>query len=333
MIVTVSLKDDIHALAVRNEARRRGYRDFHIVECDRLSGRRSLSWDSHGNSPTTLRTSDGREIALEETSLVWWRRVRAAQKATEDNKDAFERNLINNDCRGALTGILCTAFHGQWISHPEATDRASDKLYQMAVAQKSGFRVPRTLVTQSRDEVADFLGEVGRVIVKPVVGTSGPLLFTQYLEDPASIAMESFEACPAVYQEYIEGDEHVRLNCFGDRMYAALLKTDKLDWRADLTIPISVWPVPDETAEKVVAVLRGLGLRMGAIDIKLTPSGEPVWLEVNPQGQFLFLEPLLRIPLAEYFLDFLLDEARTAPPSTPPRRRRGAADGRRAPAV
>ncbi|MEU4949706.1 hypothetical protein [Streptomyces lavendulae] len=96
-------------------------------------------------------------------------------------------------------------------------------------------------------------------------------------------------------------------------MYAALLKTDKLDWRADLTIPISVWPVPDETAEKVVAVLRGLGLRMGAIDIKLTPSGEPVWLEVNPQGQFLFLEPLLRIPLAGYFLDFLLDEARTAP--------------------
>ncbi|MEU8499170.1 RimK family alpha-L-glutamate ligase [Streptomyces lavendulae] len=313
MIVTVSLKDDIHALAVRNEARRRGYRDFHIVECDRLSGRQSLSWDSHGNSPTTLRTSDGREIALEETSLVWWRRVRAAQKATEDNKDAFERNLINNDCRGALTGILCTAFRGQWISHPEATDRASDKLYQMTVAQKSGFRVPRTLVTQSRDEVADFLGEVGRVIVKPVVGTSGPLLFTQYLEDPASIAMESFEACPAIYQEYIEGDEHVRLNCFGDRMYAALLKTDKLDWRADLTIPISVWPVPDETAEKVVAVLRGLGLRMGAIDIKLTPSGEPVWLEVNPQGQFLFLEPLLRIPLAEYFLDFLLDEARTAP--------------------
>ncbi|QIK09054.1 ATP-grasp domain-containing protein [Streptomyces sp. Je 1-4] len=315
MILTVSLKDDLHALAVQHEAWRRGYRDFHILECDQLSGRQSLSWHSHEDAPTTVLTSDGTEVNVEEAPLIWWRRVRASQKASEHIDDEFERNLINNDCRGALTGLLCAAFQGEWISHPEATDRASDKLYQLAVAKQAGFRVPRTLVTQSRDEVAAFLQQVGRVIVKPVVGATGPLMFTQRIEDPTSFQAESFAACPAIYQEYIEGSEHIRLNCFGDRMYAALLKTDQLDWRADLTIPISEWRVPEETAKKVTSVLQRLGLRMGAIDIKLTPSGEPVWLEVNPQGQFLFLEPLLNIPLGELFLDFLLSEAgdHTAP--------------------
>ncbi|MEU0659495.1 ATP-grasp domain-containing protein [Streptomyces lavendulocolor] len=309
MILTISLQDDIHALAVQNEARKRGYRDFHIIECDRLSGQQGLSWSSHGDSPTTLRASDGRLVRLEDASVIWWRRVRAAQKDAESRVSTSERNLVNNDCRGALTGILCTEFAGEWVSHPEATDRASDKLYQMAVAQRAGFRVPRTLVTQSRDEVVSFLRHVGRMIVKPVVGTSGPLIFTQYLDDPASISAASYAACPAIYQEYVEGNEHIRLNVFGDRMYAALLRTEKLDWRADLTIPISWWEVPEETARKARSALRALGLRMGAIDLKLTPDGEPVWLEVNPQGQFLFLEPLLNIPLAEYFLDFLLSTA------------------------
>jgi hypothetical protein len=36
-------------------------------------------------------------------------------------------------------------------------------------------------------------------------------------------------------------------------------------------------------------VLDCLGLEMGNIDLKESPSGEIVWLEVNPQGQFLFL--------------------------------------------
>jgi hypothetical protein len=75
--------------------------------------------------------------------------------------------------------------------------------------------------------------------------------------------------------------------------------------------------VPDDVAERVSDVLRRLGLRMGVIDLKLTPDGEPVWLEVNPQGQFLFLEPLLNEPLAEHFTDFLLSAGQGGTPQRP----------------
>ena len=64
--------------------------------------------------------------------------------------------LINNDCRGAVNGILQAFFRGVWISSPEATDRASDKIYQLAVALENGFRVPETLIAQSQAEVAAF---------------------------------------------------------------------------------------------------------------------------------------------------------------------------------
>ncbi|WP_053673250.1 ATP-grasp domain-containing protein [Streptomyces sp. NRRL B-1140] len=307
MILTISIHNEFHALAIQHAARRRGYQDFHIVECDRISGRRGITWRSHGDAPATVRTSEGIALPVNEASLLWWRRVRADQEAVDHASGEHERSLVNNDCRGALAGVLAAEFRGQWVSPPDATDRAADKLYQLAVAKRMGFRVPQTLVSQSRTDVVAFTRKVGRTIVKPVVGARGPMMFTQFINDPETIPAESFDACPAAYQEYIEGRRHIRLNCFGKRMVAALIETDALDWRPNLgASTISKWRVPQDVAQRVTAVLRQLGLRMGIIDLKLTPDGEPVWLEVNPQGQFLFLEPLLREPMADHFVDFLL---------------------------
>jgi hypothetical protein len=63
---------------------------------------------------------------------------------------------------------------------------------------------------------------------------------------------------------------------------------------------------------KLGDVLGRLGLRMGVADLKITPAGDPVWLELNPQGQFLFLEGLTGLDLTGAFADFLRDEARRA---------------------
>ncbi|MET9438092.1 hypothetical protein [Streptomyces sp. NPDC006551] len=306
MILTVSVKDDLHARVVQHTAFCRGYRDFHIAECDQISGRQSLSWSSHGDAPNAILTAEGFSVPLSDVSLVWWRRTMARQQAWDNAVDDHQRRLVNTESRGAFGGIFAASYQGQWISLPEATSRAADKIFQLTVAREAGFRVPRTIVSQSRADVIEFARRVGRVIVKPMVGVPGPLMFTEYVDDPATIPEESFIACPAMYQEYIPGRRHVRLNCFGAEMYAALIETDNLDSRTDLNVPISRWAVPEDVARQVAAVLRKLNLRMGIIDIKLTPQGEPVWLEVNPQGQFLFLQPLLDEPLADYFLDFLL---------------------------
>jgi hypothetical protein len=48
---------------------------------------------------------------------------------------------------------------------------------------------------------------------------------------------------------------------------------------------------------------------MGIFDVKLTDDGEPVFLEINSQGQFLFVEALTDLPLADHFAAFLVDQA------------------------
>jgi len=195
----------------------------------------------------------------------------------------------------------------KWLSDPVATDKASNKIYQLSVAKQCGFRIPQTLVSQSKEEVEAFIEKLnGNVIVKPVVGTAGPLMYTERVGDISRFDPLSFKIAPAVYQEYIEGTQHIRLNCFGDNSYAAIIESTDLDWRPNLNVPVYAWPVPEGVHKKVRDVLDALGLDMGIIDIKITSTGELVWLEVNPQGQFLFLEPLTKMPLTSIFADYLL---------------------------
>jgi hypothetical protein len=308
MILIITVSDDLHALSIQHVLAARGYKNCHVFECDQISAQHHVSWMASSQGMVgKLRMANRCEIDVAEVELIWWRRVQANQELEEPVEDDKQRKLINNDCRGALNGILSSCFNGTWVSDPEATDRACDKVYQLSIARDVGFRIPETLISQSFSEVAAFSERLeGRVIVKPVAGVAGPLLFTQYLGDPTRLHPKSYEVCPAVYQEYIPGTQHIRLNCFGEQSYAASIETSDLDWRPNLNVPIKNWPVPQFLHEQVRAVLDRLGLAMGIIDLKQTPDGEFVWLEVNPQGQFLFLQPLTNVPLADIFADYLL---------------------------
>jgi hypothetical protein len=307
LILIISVKDDFHALVVQRVLAGRGYTCCHILECDRIFADHRISWSASRERTSGILQVGDTKVDVADVSVIWWRRVRADQQLDKNTAVSPSLSLINHDCRGALSGVLEADFAGTWVSSPAATERASNKVYQLAVARSCGFRIPETLVSQSLSEVRHFTERHnGNVIVKAVVGTKDALLATQFLGDPTRLAGDSYQICPAVYQEYIPGTKHIRLNCFGERSFAATIETSELDWRPNLNVPVHAWEVPATLHKQVRAVLDQLGLAMGVIDLKWTPDGEFVWLEVNPQGQFLFLEPLTRMPLSVIFSEYLL---------------------------
>jgi glutathione synthase/RimK-type ligase-like ATP-grasp enzyme len=50
-----------------------------------------------------------------------------------------------------------------------------------------------------------------------------------------------------------------------------------------------------------------MGLYYGAIDLIESNDGESYFLEVNPQGQFLFNEIDTEAPMSDAFADLLVD--------------------------
>jgi glutathione synthase/RimK-type ligase-like ATP-grasp enzyme len=299
---------DLHAVVVQAHVRAAG-RECHIVECDRIAQRNAVSYGINYPLADAILTSEGRRVALSDGTVLWLRRMRARQSLDFQLSDSTARTVIDNDCGGALTGFLATHFRGKWISTPEATFRAADKIGQLEAARDCGFRVPRTLVTQSRDAVVDFYESCGQsIVVKTIVGAPGPFLQTVKLADPYSQDESAFAAAPAIFQECIEGYNHLRLNCFGNNSYTALIRSETLDWRTNLNVPVVAYTVAEHVQHRVRAVLDRLGLEMGVVDLKLTPEEEVVWLEVNPQGQFLFLDGLTDLRLAQRFAAYLIAE-------------------------
>jgi glutathione synthase/RimK-type ligase-like ATP-grasp enzyme len=61
-----------------------------------------------------------------------------------------------------------------------------------------------------------------------------------------------------------------------------------------------------ELADQMRNFTRHLGLEYGAIDLIRQPDGTYVFLEINPQGQFLFAEKLSGVPITNTLADLLM---------------------------
>lgn len=307
MIVIVSTSGDLHALAITREFLRRKRTDCALFAIDKIHNTHGISVKFSYEKPEFRLHIEDRSIRSGDLRSVWWRRPFTKQ-ANSGSLGATEQTFVDEQCRAAYWDAFLSAFKGKWVSTPEATLRASNKILQLDVAQVAGFRVPKTIVSQSRAEVLSFYECCNhQTIVKSLVGNRSPILLTRRLENPASFDEAAYSACPSIYQEMIHGRRHMRLACFGHHAFAAAIESSELDWRPNLDVPVYAYDVPPDIRDKAIHVLRLLGLEMGIFDLKESPNGEWVWLEVNPQGQFLFLEPLTKLPLAEYFTDYLIE--------------------------
>ncbi|MGI5155472.1 ATP-grasp domain-containing protein [Microbispora sp. CA-102843] len=297
---------DLHAHAVKAEIERHRPATVHIFETDRFSREPGLSWSPQELTAAVFPDAGGTAVDLRTLDAVWFRRLgNPRTSANPEVTDPVHRELIGVDTVTAALGMLLTEFRGRWVDHPSAFWDAQNKVVQLRAARDLGVRIPETLVSQSPERVREFCAAHPGAVVKAVHGVMrAPVKTTtvsaELLADDAAIRL-----CPAIYQEFVPGRRHVRAQVFGDRVLAALLESDDLDWRPNLNIPAGEHRLPAAVEESLRAILRRLNLTMGIFDLKLTDEGEYVWLELNPQGQWLFVEGMTGLPLIEAFAGFL----------------------------
>jgi hypothetical protein len=308
----LSVENDLHAIAIKKVFEDRYNLACHIIEADCMSGVSNLSWSNTNEfkHQSFLSNATGNLIDIRELCVIWWRRFSRSQKISSYITDARHIDLINNDCEASLLGLLLDTFFGTWVSDPTATRLAENKLIQLKAAQLAGFRVPKTLISQNPEAIREFCRSLNnKIVVKPVRGTLKVPLFTQMLTEEHLTLDESLCLCPAMYQEYIPGDRHIRVHCFGNNIYSVLIEAEELDWRQNLDIPFRTFELEQKVKICLLQVLKILGLKMGIFDLKLDLEGNPVWLEINPQGQFLFSEGLSGLDISSAFVEFLYQEA------------------------
>jgi glutathione synthase/RimK-type ligase-like ATP-grasp enzyme len=126
--------------------------------------------------------------------------------------------------------------------------------------------------------------------------------------------LETIRLCPMTFQAYIPKRLELRITVVGERVFAAEIHSQisnhtQFDWRRyDLArTPHASHVLPHHLELKCVELVRRLGLVYGAIDMILTPDGKYVFLEINPNGQYLWIEELTDLPISEAICDHLAE--------------------------
>jgi len=228
------------------------------------------------------------------------------------------RQLVYRQFRALRAGLQFMFRKKRWVNDPVAVQIAENKPYQLSVASQF-FTIPETLVTSNPDSVRRFYEEHSRLIVTKLLSASPILnyvIYTNIVAEQHIQQIDSVKMSPAIFQSCVEKEFELRITVVGTRLFAAKLYSQedsqtKVDWRRkpigdDYVVRMEPFNLSPEIEKSIFLFMRELGLRYGCIDMAVTPRGEYVFFEVNPSGQWYFVQLRTGMPIAEAIADLLI---------------------------
>ncbi|MFB7906400.1 ATP-grasp ribosomal peptide maturase [Kitasatospora sp. NPDC056076] len=251
-------------------------------------------------------TTSTRAVRLEEVRAVYYRRPGLPEISR--TVDPAYREWAQGQALVGMVQVLST-LPVAWMHHPDVYRAAAHKPGQLAAATAAGLRVPRTLVTNSLSRAREWAATInGPLIVKPVTAGAITLGNRNMMLPTRRIAVtdldESLELTAHLLQEWVHKRNEVRLTVVGEEMFPVAIHAGSpaatVDWRADYdALEYEPTGIPEETAAGVRRFMARYGLNYGAFDFVVTPSGNWVFLECNPAGQWQFIAAATQLPIAE----------------------------------
>jgi glutathione synthase/RimK-type ligase-like ATP-grasp enzyme len=117
---------------------------------------------------------------------------------------------------------------------------------------------------------------------------------------------------PAIYQALVPKRFDLRVTIVGQRIFAAAIDSQSdpaavVDWRHtdNPRLPHHSVSLPEHVADKLLRLMDSFRLTFGAIDMIHTPDDDYVFLEVNPSGQWLWLDDMLEFGISNAVAEWL----------------------------
>ncbi len=327
MILILSNPDDSHACPLAAKLRDRG---AELIRFDHAqfpsTAEASLKYSPANNPSYTLR-ADGETIDLTQVKVVWYRRPTppTPHKKVKDNASCqYVVDESENFLQNAWSSLDC-----RWVpAIPPMIQRAGLKAVQLKLAGRLGFEIPPTLITNSPTDFLEFYRQHNGNIVSKVLGSSFKRCAGHTFSRCTEIVSKrdvgyamSVRYCPVVFQAYVPKRFELRITVVGQKVFAAEIHSQhtnrtRHDWRRydHYHTPLFPHQLPPDVTEQCVELVDRLGLCYGAIDMVVTPDGRYVFLEINPNGQYLWIESATGLPISDAIVDLLMSETAVQQP-------------------
>jgi len=321
-VLILTLPGDAHAHAIQWAIEKLGGEVRTVYPLDICAG---SQWSFDTNSGLLGIDGNGEEQTIHpgDYSTVWMRRPPGIFPKI-DIADTAQRAVAEDELRQLVMGVLRWLERDKFVVNSlSASGFASNKAFQLAVAARLGLACPRTLISNSPAEILSFYESCGNEFIykplKAALWTRSDGMKTNVLTTlitDTSILMESdLSGAPGIYQEKIVKQAEIRATFMGKSIFAWEKRFDRrshedlhIDWRSmHKGADHKQHSLPDDIEAKCFALMSELGLNYGAFDFAVDEKGQYHFLEINPQGQFLWGDELgLGLNQLEAFAEFLL---------------------------
>jgi glutathione synthase/RimK-type ligase-like ATP-grasp enzyme len=324
MILILTRKNDDHTFFVTERLKQNGA-PFICLETADFPQSVSATLAYNIFEESRVLSINGIELNLGDIRTVWNRRPMAP--VPNSSLSELDYSFAKQESSYFLSSLWRMLPHAFWVNPYSENINADHKPYQLQLAQSHGFKIPRTLITNSPDRLIEFRDScAGGMIYKCLTSHGrilddgrGRALYTAPVNHKdLTEHLDQINVCPCIFQEYIEKKVELRVTVFGRRIFAIEIDSQshdfsKIDWRRpdgehrnSYHIPQRLVDLPADVKDKIFRYMDRLGLVFACWDFIVTPQDELVFLEVNPNGQWYWLEQVTGAPMLDAFTQMLV---------------------------
>jgi glutathione synthase/RimK-type ligase-like ATP-grasp enzyme len=313
-VVIVAFANDNHTAPLKWALEQAGYE----VVC--WAG---VSWKESGQAALSFHGDAGMVLgshSLDPGDVVWVRRPNLP--VPNPDVAAPDRAFASEEYRWFSLSVMYLLEHlpVRCVNPYSASRAVNNKAVQLCLAARNGLNIPETVMTNAPSAVRDaFKNNSRRKICKaffPHIWKkegSEALAVTETFELAAEDLPEDevLTYAPAIYQEMIVKNYDVRTVLLGSSAYSFSLHTPNraLDWRQEVGqghVTVESMATPQDVERAMLAFAREAGIEFGSFDFAVDQDGRWWFLEVNEEGQFLWLDEYnSEVRIQEKFLAFL----------------------------
>jgi hypothetical protein len=304
VILIISPGTDLHGRHVLKQLQARGER-VQMVDTGRLGAGATMAFRVGARHDRQWTCVDQAPVRLSEVRTVWYRRSSVPEPPPEI-RDPVHRSFVVREWKDAIVGLF-SALDAWFVNEPLA-DAVAVKPVQLEMAQRAGLQIPDTLITNDASAALAFIEEHRHEVVHKTLSSIGPFFLVTEKWSPAHREqLEELSLAPTIFQEMISGGSELRITIVGDQIFAARFEPPPghVDARLDYRIEYRPHELPRSVADSLLELMRSLGLVYGTVDMKLTDKGECYFLELNPSGQYLYVELLTKLPITDAMVALL----------------------------
>ena len=321
LIITHS-KDNESIPLVMAAIKAKGEKVFRF-DTDKFPTQTRLDIAYSNGSKNIIIDNEQQKLNFKEVSAVWYRRI-AIGARIPNSMDKQLRQASIQESRTIIAGMIASikGFHLDKVVNIRL---AENKQLQLQVAQEIGLNIPRTLTTNNPQAVKQFSKECEQGIVAKMLSSFAiydkqgqeKVVFTNPVKSEDIDNLDGLNLCPMTFQEKIPKALELRTIIVGKTVFTAAVDSQALlksryDWRREGVALLGAWEnhnLPKDIEQKLLKLMAYFGLNYGAIDIILTPDGEYIFLEVNPVGEFFWLENCPGLEISQAIAELLVSSS------------------------